>query len=413
MDHISFKLDTFEGPLDLLLHLISKHKLNIYDIEISLLLDQYMEYMNQMEAEDYESAADFLEMAAQLIYIKTRSLLPQPEEAAELKKELEGRIIEYALCKQMAEMLKGSYAGGDIFVRAPVKLPVNKTYTRTHDVSVLYDAYMGISSKAKTYKPLRANFFSPIVSHRIVSVTSKIIFVLKKLYKTGKCDMTGLYDGITDKSEKVATFLAVLELTKSGRIFINDDNTEICFRRTNKKHAEQQEHSETEISAENISAEPQDEPSKIFSDDEMLENELSEDIVQPDVTENDVSDDAPDDEELSQPAKEPAESVNVRTQVKFSSERIASVHTASVRIEPHEAVAAYAPILPKETASEEITPAEQEKIPDEPTEAEEEYCTLPNSKINYWSDGRYYWGLAPSGSARLCYCWKFGGRDRL
>ena len=94
MSLISFKLDSFEGPLDLLLHLISKHKLNIYDIEISLLLEQYMEYMNCLESDDYESAADFLEMAARLIYIKTCSLLPQPEEAAELKKELEGRIIE-------------------------------------------------------------------------------------------------------------------------------------------------------------------------------------------------------------------------------------------------------------------------------------------------------------------------------
>ena len=135
-------LKEFQGPLDLLLHLISKHKLNIYDIEISVLLEQYMEYMNRLEAEDFESAADFLEMAARLIYIKTCSLLPQPEEAQELKKELEGRIIEYSLCKQAAEALRKVYAGGQIFVRAPQKLPVNKAYTRTHDVSVLYDAYI-------------------------------------------------------------------------------------------------------------------------------------------------------------------------------------------------------------------------------------------------------------------------------
>lgn len=88
MSAAQFKLDMFEGPLDLLLHLISKHKLNIYDIEISLLLEQYMDYINDLDHEDYEDAADFLEMAARLIYIKTCSLLPHDEESKELKKSL-------------------------------------------------------------------------------------------------------------------------------------------------------------------------------------------------------------------------------------------------------------------------------------------------------------------------------------
>ena len=82
MEELKFKLDAFEGPLDLLLHLVSKHKLNIYDIEISLLLEQYLQYIEEIESLDYELAADFFEMAARLIYIKTCYLLPQPEEAA-------------------------------------------------------------------------------------------------------------------------------------------------------------------------------------------------------------------------------------------------------------------------------------------------------------------------------------------
>ena len=89
--------------------------------------------------------------------------------------------------------------------------------------------------KTETASLLRADMFSPIVSHKIVSVTSKIIFVLKKLYKHGIFKMDRLYDNVTDKSEKVATFLAVLELTKSGRIYISDDNTEIRFIRNPKK----------------------------------------------------------------------------------------------------------------------------------------------------------------------------------
>lgn len=88
---------------------------------------------------------------------------------------------------------------------------------------------MGISKKARESVPLKAKMFEPIVSHKIVSVTSKIIHVLKRLYKHGECDMGDLYDGMTEKSEKVATFLAILELTKSGRIFLNDDNSKIFF----------------------------------------------------------------------------------------------------------------------------------------------------------------------------------------
>jgi len=230
MDTISFKLDAFEGPLDLLLHLVSKHKLNIYDIEISLLLEQYLAYLDGIETKDYEQAADFLEMAARLIYIKTCYLLPQPEEAEELKKELQGRMIEYSLCKLAAQRLREDYAGGNVFVRQPVKLPVNKTYTRLHDKQELFDAYMMISAKVKEYKPLRANMFSPIVSKRIVSVESKITDILSRLYSHGSFEMSKLYEGMEDRSERIAAFLAVLELTKSGRIFLNDDNTLIELR---------------------------------------------------------------------------------------------------------------------------------------------------------------------------------------
>ena len=239
MSSAQFKLDMFEGPLDLLLHLISKHKLNIHDIEISLLLEQYLEYMHQLDHEDLEDAADFLEMAARLIYIKTVSLLPQDEEAVELKKELEGRLIEYSQCKLLANELGKVYAGGNIFVRKPVAIPVDKTYAREHDPQVLLEAYLGLSEKARNEKPINAKIFQPIVSYKVVSVGSKIVYILKKLYTVGVCDLSHIYDDMETKSERVAAFLAVLELTKSGRICLNDDNTQIFFSeksRKRKKH---------------------------------------------------------------------------------------------------------------------------------------------------------------------------------
>lgn len=231
MSTLSYKLDSFEGPLDLLLHLISKHKLDIKNIEITLLLEQYLAYIEDISEQDMEYAGDFLEMAARLIYIKTISLLPQHEEASELKKELEGRLIEYSLCKKAAEVLLTSYIGGQIFVRQPMEIETDNTYAVIHDPFDLINAYSLIETKERNNAPVEANVFKPIVSHRIVSVTSKIIYILKKLYNGETCHMEKIYEGMTDRSERVATFLAVLELTKSGRVILNDDNTEIVFNR--------------------------------------------------------------------------------------------------------------------------------------------------------------------------------------
>ena len=113
MEVINYKLDVFEGPLDLLLHLINKHKLNINDIPIFTLVEQYIEYVRQMQESDMEVASDFLEMAARLVYIKSVSLLPVYEEAEQLKKELTGELIEYRDCKIMAGKIAESANGFD------------------------------------------------------------------------------------------------------------------------------------------------------------------------------------------------------------------------------------------------------------------------------------------------------------
>ena len=126
MEGLSFKLEIFEGPLDALLALIQKHKLNIQDIEISVLLDQFMLYLSRMAEADLEITSDFLEMAARLIMIKSAALLPR-EEAEQMKRELQGALIEYALCKTMAERLKKRYLGDVVFVREPMELDIDKS----------------------------------------------------------------------------------------------------------------------------------------------------------------------------------------------------------------------------------------------------------------------------------------------
>ncbi|MGN1107085.1 MAG: segregation and condensation protein A [Huintestinicola sp.] len=227
---ISFKLEVFEGPLDLLLHLISKHKLNINDIPIMTLVEQYLDYISHMAEQDMEIAGEFLEMAARLIYIKTVSLLPRKEEAETLKKELEGRLIEYSLCKAAAELMREKYLGDAYSVKKPMEIEIDSTYSRTHDPMELVKAYRGMEIKKEKKPPeLAPSAFSKIVSKKFVSVSSKIVTVLKMLYKEGKCSLEGIFSGITDRSERVAAFLAVLELTKTGRILLNDDNTEVTF----------------------------------------------------------------------------------------------------------------------------------------------------------------------------------------
>ena len=99
---LSYKLEGFEGPLDLLLQLIARNKLNIYDIELSVLIDQYLEQIELFKAEEMELASEFLEMASRLLYIKTVSLLPKHDEIVQLKEELTGALLEYMVCQQIA-----------------------------------------------------------------------------------------------------------------------------------------------------------------------------------------------------------------------------------------------------------------------------------------------------------------------
>lgn len=234
MEQILFRLDTFEGPLDLLLKLISKHKLNIYDIEISKLLEQYMEYLDNSNIQNLESAGEFLEMASRLIYIKTAYLLPKPEanEAQQMKKELETNLIEYSSIKYASSVLAEKFQGDNVFVRRPMKVKAEYSYNQMYLPDRLAMAYMNISfpEDIEAENKIIENKINSAVKRKITSVISKVVFILRRLYGSGKkLFMDSLYEGVYDRSERVATFLAVLELTKNGRIKISDDNSEIYF----------------------------------------------------------------------------------------------------------------------------------------------------------------------------------------
>lgn len=221
--------------MDLLLHLIAKHKLNIRDIEISVLLEQYLLYMQQCAEQDYELAGEFLTMAAKLIWMKTAALLPQPEEAAAVKKELEGALIEYSLCKMMAGTLRERYLGDTLFVRQPIALPVDMTYRREHEPSVLVDAYRSMGLKKMPQGASEGNAGEKIhavvqMHYQVTSVASKVVFLLRQFFTAETVSMAELFEGLTARTDRVALFLAILELTRSGRTLISDDGTMILMK---------------------------------------------------------------------------------------------------------------------------------------------------------------------------------------
>lgn len=219
---LQYKVCDFEGPLDMLLQLIAKHKMNICDIQISALLEQYMEQIQYMQGQEMEISSEFLEMASRLVYIKSVSLLPKHEEAEELKKELEGQLIEYQECRKIASQLAKTVTY-DIFTKEPSKMKFDMTYTRIHKTEDIAKAYFMAVGRGKSKLPPPKEAFSGIVEKKIVSVSSRVVYVLRKLWDGTPVKYRSLFQDGSPKSELVATFLAVLELVKNNRLYVDGD----------------------------------------------------------------------------------------------------------------------------------------------------------------------------------------------
>ena len=223
---LTFKVQEYDAPLDLILHLLARHKLDIFDIDLTSLLQQYLAAIALWREKNLDVASEFLEMASRLVHMKTISLLPRHEEESErLKQELSGQLIEYRLCKIAAQRLALCDLSGDIFVRKSAEIEIDETYAMTHPAGVLFAALTDALGKNARRMPPPRETFEPLVSKPVVSVTSKIFSVLRVLRKTGKIKMDKLFTAETGRSGMVATFLAVLELVKSKKIIITGKNT--------------------------------------------------------------------------------------------------------------------------------------------------------------------------------------------
>lgn len=231
MEALSFHINNgeYEGPLDLILHLIGKHQLDIADINISSLLEQYMEQINHWQ-QSMEVASEFLEMASRLVYIKTVSLLPRHEDEEEkAKAELVGQLLEYQACKRAAMLLADHNGGFGCFARDQAQIESDMTYTRRHPVTLLVQSYWQAIGKGKRKLPPQSDIFSPLVARPFVSVSSRIISLLRRFYKAGRMSVRGLFTESRSRSEMVATFLAVLELMKAKRIRLEDEDHTAVF----------------------------------------------------------------------------------------------------------------------------------------------------------------------------------------
>jgi len=227
-------LEDFEGPLDLILFLLGKNKIEIQDIPISLILEQYLEYLERRQQMDLEVASEFIAMAAQLMFIKTRMLLSIEDEEAQSEMDLLIKSLEerrssenYAKIRRVVEQLgpMGEF-GRNIMVKNPEPVERERIYEYDHQGEELLAALGEVTERSERRLPPPISNFSEIVRHEPYPVASKAGEILDKLKSWGASSFRLLFRGSRSRSEVVATFLAVLELCKARMVRLAGSETE-------------------------------------------------------------------------------------------------------------------------------------------------------------------------------------------
>ena len=228
------ELENFEGPLSLILLLLSKNKIEIRDISISDILEQYLDYLDQMQNMDLEIASEFVQMAAHLLYIKTRTLLSAEEEVSELEvlisslEQLKCRDIFASVQKIIPELKTASELGLLYYAKQPEPLPVDKEYKYHHEPVDLLKAMYNIYSRGG--KASTPDMSESIPRRVVYSIRDKSLELLKRL-KSAPRKLNELYSQCRSRSEVVATFVSVLELCSMGSVRIDhvEDGYSVSF----------------------------------------------------------------------------------------------------------------------------------------------------------------------------------------
>lgn len=225
------QLRNFEGPLSLILLLLQKNRIEIRDIVISDILDQYLEYLDQMQSMDLELASEFVQMASHLLYIKTRMLLAgDEEEVSELEilmsslEQLKSRDILTSIKQVIPELKTKSEFGSLYLTKLPEPLPKqSREYEYRHEPVDLLKAMFNIYSRGgKSPEP---DIVEAMPKQIVYSIRDKSIEILERL-KSGKASLNELYRGCASRSELVATFMSVLELCSMGSIYLTKNEND-------------------------------------------------------------------------------------------------------------------------------------------------------------------------------------------
>lgn len=229
MNSLTYKLDTFEGPLDLLLSLISKNKIDISDIPIAFLCDQYMEYINAAAELDMELSSDFIVMASELMLIKSRMLLPRNEEEEEEdpRAALAAAVLEYKRAKEAAEYLGGRFGEyGLRMTKDTDEITVDKTYVADQNINLLVNAYNRVLNTVRVSDTEAVKRFDPLIETRPVSIRSVVLRLSDALRSgKGRTSAAAYFSAAATKPELIASFMAMLELLKSGLIYLSDESS--------------------------------------------------------------------------------------------------------------------------------------------------------------------------------------------
>ena len=225
MEALTYRIEQFEGPLDLLLTLIQKNKVNIEDIPIALICDQYLEYIKTAQSMDMEVAGEFIVMASELMRIKSSMLLPrvQPDEK-DPRAELADALLRYQQAKQAAQKMAPLYQlYSGLMVKDTDEITVDTSYVADQQVTSLCLAVRRIIAANESRPRAEKQVFAPMIAKPIVPVEVKIVGILHHIGKRKNPSMKELLSDAVSLPDLIAIFLGILELIKVRKILIEED----------------------------------------------------------------------------------------------------------------------------------------------------------------------------------------------
>ena len=225
MEALTYRIEQFEGPLDLLLSLIHKNKVNIEDIPIALICDQYLEYIREAQSMDMELAGEFIVMASELMRIKSSMLLPRAEtDEKDPRAELADALLRFQQAKQAAQKMAPLYQlYSGRMVKDTDEISIDITYVADQQVTSLCAAVRRIIAANESRPKAEKQVFAPMIAKPIVPVEVKIVGILHHIDKKRNPSMKELLSDAVSLPDLIAIFLGILELIKVRKILIEED----------------------------------------------------------------------------------------------------------------------------------------------------------------------------------------------